>query len=217
MNKSIEVTDQLYEYLLDHNLRESDAQRALRERTATMPEAELQIGAEQSSLLSLLVRLIGAKEALEIGVFTGYSALTVARALPPEGLLIACDVSKEWTSIGLEYWKRDGVADKIDLRLGPALHTLDGLIADGRSVDFTFIDADKENVGEYYERVMKLLRPGGVVCIDNTLWGGEVANPKQTDPSTLAMREINRRVHDDERVNMALLNVADGMLVAMKK
>lgn len=219
MNKIIPFTDKLYDYLLDHNLSETDAQRELREVTAGMPQAELQIAAEQSSLLALLARLVNAHRALEIGVFTGYSALTVAHCLPSDGTLIACDVSDEWTQIARAYWERDGVADKIDLRLGPALHTLDELIAGGESgtFDFAFIDADKVNATAYYERCLTLLRPGGVVALDNTLWGGEIANAARTDADTTAMRAINQHVYQDSRVFMSLVNVGDGMLIALKK
>lgn len=219
MNKVITFTDELYDYLLTHTLRETDAQRELRERTAEMPEAELQIAAEQSSVLALLARLVGAKRAIEIGVFTGYSALTVAQCLPPDGTLIACDVSDEWTGIGRPFWEQDGVADRIDLRLAPALETLDRLHADGQAgmFDFAFIDADKGNASNYYERCLSLVRSGGVICVDNTLWGGMIADPERQDADTRAMREINASVQQDERVHMALVNVGDGMLIAMKK
>lgn len=219
MNKTIAFTDELYDYLLSHNLNETPAQRELREVTAPMPEAGMQIGAEQAAFMRLLVKLVGAKRTLEIGVFTGYSAMTVALGLPEDGRITACDVSETFTSIAREHWKKAGVAHKIDLHIAPGLQTLDRLIADGKAgaYDFAFIDADKVNYPHYYERCLTLLRPGGLIAVDNTLWAGKLVDPTHDDPDTEAIRALNRDVHADPRVESALVNVGDGMLLAMKK
>ena len=219
MNKTIQFTDELYNYLLDHNLNEITAQRELRAHTATMVEAEMQIAAEQGAFMQFLVSVIGANRALEIGVFTGYSSLTVALALPRGGRIVACDVSEEFTNVAKQYWEKAGVADKIDLRIAPALETLDSLVAAGEegTFDFAFIDADKANYVLYYERSLELVRRGGIIAIDNTLWAGEVTNPEKMDEDTVAIRNLNKHVFDDDRVVSALVNVGDGMLLATKK
>lgn len=219
MNKTIAFTDELYDYLLAHNLNETPEQRELRAVTAPMPEAGMQIGAEQAAFMRLLVKLIGAKRTLEIGVFTGYSSMTVALALPEDGRITACDVSETFTSIAREHWEKAGVAHKIHLHIAPGLETLDRLIADGHAgtYDFAFIDADKVNYPHYYERCLTLLRAGGLIAVDNTLWAGKLVDPTHDDPDTEAIRALNRDVHADARVESALVNVGDGMLLAMKK
>lgn len=218
-NRTIAMTDPLYDYLLANALRESALQRELREETARLPRAGMQIAPEQGQLMALLVELIGARRALEIGSFTGYSALCVALALPPDGRLVACDVSEEYTAIARRYWARAGVADRIDLRLAPALETLDALIAEGASgsFDFAFIDADKTNYDAYYERVLRLLRPGGLVAIDNVLWGGSVADPSAQDADTEALRALNAKLRDDARVTISLVPIGDGLMLARRR
>jgi predicted O-methyltransferase YrrM len=212
------LTDELYDYLLSVSLREPDVLRRLREETATMEQAGLQISPEQGQLMSLLVELVGASRTLEIGTFTGYSALMVALALPPDGYVVACDVSEEWTSIGRRYWAEAGVEHKIDLRLGPALDTLDTLLAEERvGFDFAFIDADKESYGAYYERCLALVRPGGLIAIDNVLWHGRVIDPSATDADTEAIRAFNAKLAKDERVSLSLVPIGDGMTLARKR
>ena len=198
---------------------ETPLERRLRAETAKMPGAQMQIGADQGALMALLIRLLGARRALEIGVFTGYSALAVASALPADGKLIACDVSEEWTRVARPYWEEAGLSGKIDLRLGPALETLAALLRDGaaESFDFAFIDADKENNDAYYEACLRLVRPGGLIAVDNTLWGGRVADPTVTDAETEAIRALNRKMRDDARVEACLLTVGDGVMLARKR
>ncbi len=183
-----------------------------------MPAGGMQIGADQARLLGWLVRLVGARRTLEIGTFTGASALAVAQALPADGRVVACDVSEEWTSIARRYWADAGVADKIELRLGPALDTLSRLRREGGSpFDFAFIDADKEPIWSYFEAALELVRPGGLIAVDNTLWGGQVANPDANDPDTKAIDAFNRRVTDDPRVDSVQLTVGDGLTLALKR
>ncbi|MDH3318558.1 MAG: class I SAM-dependent methyltransferase [Betaproteobacteria bacterium] len=209
----------LRRYLVAHGARETALQRELRCVTQRLPQASMQIGAEQAALLQLLVRLARARRCLEIGTFTGYSALAVALALPRNGRIVCCDVSEEWTAIARRYWKRAGVAGKIDLRLAPALATLDGLLAGGKAgtFDFAFIDADKANYLRYYERCLKLVRRGGLVAADNTLWGGSVADPRNKSVDTRAIRAFNRKLVRDRRVDMALVPVGDGLTLALKR
>lgn len=219
-NRSIPLTDSLYEYLLAVSLREPALLRELRAETARDPEnVQLQIAPEQGQLMALLVRLLGARRCLELGVFTGYSSLVTALALPEDGRLVACDVSEEWTAVARRYWQRAGVAHKIDLRIAPALVTLDALLAqDGAgSFDFAFLDADKENYPAYYERILTLLRPGGLLAIDNTFWSGKVADPTETDPETAALRMLNEQLHHDGRIDLAMLPVADGLTLVRKR
>jgi caffeoyl-CoA O-methyltransferase len=218
-NKTITLTGKLYDYLLSVSLREPAILRKLREETMSHPLANMQIAPEQGQFMSLLVQLLGATRALEIGVFTGYSALWVAMALPPKGKLIACDINEEWTSIARRYWDEAGVAEKIDLKLAPALKTMDGLLARGagQSYDFVFIDADKESYIDYYERAIRLLRPGGLILVDNVLWSGKVADANARDASTTALREFNKRLHRDERITLCMLPVADGLTLAIKR
>jgi caffeoyl-CoA O-methyltransferase len=218
-NRTIALTDSLYEYLIDVSLRESPTQLALREETATMPNAGMQIAPEQGQFMAMLARLSGARRYLEVGVFTGYSALAVAAALPEEGRVVACDVSHEWTAIARRHWRAAGVDHKIDLRLAPANRTLDELLAAGQggSFDLAFIDADKEAYLGYYERVLALLRPGGLVCVDNTLWDGRVADPEIADADTVALRHFNEVLHRDERVDLSLVPIGDGLTLARKR
>ncbi len=179
----------------------------------------MQIAPEQGQFMALLIELLGATKTLEIGVFTGYSSLRVALALPPNGKIVACDVSEEYTAIARRYWQTAGVADKIDLRLAPALETLDQLLASGQAetFDFAFIDADKQNYEGYYERSLQLVRRGGLIAIDNVLWSGQVANPQDQDNSTLAIRAFNDKLHHDERVSLSLVPIADGLTLAFKR
>jgi predicted O-methyltransferase YrrM len=218
MNRSISVDDRLYDYILANSLRESALLKALREETAKLPQAMMQISPEQGQFMALLVQLIGARRTIEVGTFTGYSSLVVALALPSDGHVIACDVSEEFTSVARRYWAKAGVAGKIDLRLAPALGTLDKLLADGEAghFDFAFIDADKPNYLGYYERCLKLLRTGGLMAIDNVLWSGEVANPAITDANTKAIRALNKHVHKDTRVSMSLVPIGDGLTLLRK-
>ncbi|MGB7737582.1 MAG: class I SAM-dependent methyltransferase [Steroidobacteraceae bacterium] len=218
-NRSIVLTDSLYEYMNDVSLREPPLLLALREETAELTQRSMQISAEQGQFMALLVRLIGARRCLEVGVFTGYSSLATALALPDEGRVIACDVSEEWTAIARRYWQRAGVDHKIDLRLAPATETLDALVAEGQggTFDFAFIDADKTNYLAYYERTLALLRTGGLVLIDNTLWSGRVADPEVADADTVALRHFNEVLHRDERVDLSLLPLGDGLTLARKR
>lgn len=218
-NRTISLTDSLHEYLLRVSLREPEVLRDLRAETARLAQRSMQIAPEQGQFMALLARLVGARRCLEVGVFTGYSSLAVALALPDDGRIVACDVSEEWTSIARRYWQRAGVADRIDLRLAPALQTLDSLLAGGEAgqYDLAFIDADKSGYGDYYERVLQLLRPGGLVVIDNTLWSGRVADPGVTDADTVALRQLNQRLLGDERVDLSLVPIGDGLTLARKR
>lgn len=210
--------ESLQRYIFEHSVRDQEILAALREETAREPMARMQIAPDQGQFMALLVQAIGAKRCLEIGVFTGYSALVVALALPEDGRIVCCDISEEWTAVARRYWQRAGVAHKIDLRLAPALETLDQLLAAGEAggYDFAFIDADKENYGNYYERCLKLLRRGGLIAVDNTLWSGAVADPGDQEPSTRALRAFNDTVHHDERVAISLVPIADGLTLALK-
>ncbi|HEU5330335.1 MAG TPA: class I SAM-dependent methyltransferase [Thermomicrobiales bacterium] len=213
-----ELTDALHEYLLNVSLREPGVLRQLREETAALPHAGLQVAPEQGQLLGLLARLVGARRTLEVGTFTGYSSLSVALVLPDDGRLIACDVSEEWTAIARRYWAAAGVADKIDLRLGPAVMTLDRLLTDGGAdqFDFAFIDADKRNYANYYERALQLVRPGGLIVVDNTLWHGRVLDPALQDADTMAVRAFNEQLHHDDRIALSLVPIGDGMTLALR-
>ena len=199
--------------------KETPLQRRLRAETAKLPMAGMQIGADQGALLMLLVRLIGAKRTLEIGTFTGYSALAVASALPGDGRLIACDVSEEWTQVARRYWREAGLANRIELRLGPAAETLTRLLREGaaETIDFAFIDADKTGYDMYYELCLRLVRPGGLIAIDNVLWSGAVADTQKRDADTEALRALNLKIRDDARVDAALLTVGDGLMLARRR
>ena len=201
-------------YIQAHAVREAQILRELRAATARVPHSGMQIGADQGQAMALLVKLMGAKRCLEIGTYTGYSALAVALALPEDGSIVCCDVSEEWTAVGKPFWKKAGVDHKIDLRIGPALETLKKLTG---PFDFAFIDADKENYLNYYERCLELVRRGGLIAVDNVLWSGEVANPAAKDGMTVALRKFNDRVHQDERVDLAMLSIGDGVTLALKK
>ncbi len=216
---TLKLTDSVYDYMLEHSLRESEACRLLREETAPMKMGMMQVSPEQGQFMAFLVRLTETRRALEIGTFTGYSALCVAQALPSDGRLVCCDVSEEWTSVGQRYWQSAGVSDKIDLKIGPATETLQALREDGEEgrYDFAFIDADKKNYLVYYENVLSLLRTGGVLLIDNVLWGGSVANPGKNDDDTNAIRTLNQHLHGDDRVLLSMLPVGDGLTLVMKQ
>jgi caffeoyl-CoA O-methyltransferase len=216
--RSLELDDRLYDYLVQFGTRESELLKDLRNETAKLPAAGMQIGPEQGAFMGLLVELIGAKRALEVGTFTGYSSLCIAGAMPADGKLICCDVSEEYTKVARDYWRRAGLESKIELRLGPAVATLDALIAANvEPFDFVFIDADKTNYSNYYDRAIQLVRPGGLIAIDNVLWGGDVADPKENDEDTQAIRAVNQMVRNDDRVTLALAPIGDGLTLARKR
>ena len=217
--RALRLDARLLGYLAAHGARETPVQKALRRETQRLPQAQMQIGAEQGALMQLLVRLLGARRCLEIGTFTGTSALAVALALPPGGTILCCDLSESWTAVARRYWNRARVAGKIELRLAPALATLDALLADGQAgrFDFAFIDADKANYLNYYERCLKLVRRGGLIAADNTLWGGSVADPRNQSVDTRAIRAFNRKLLRDRRVDMALIPVGDGLTLARRR
>ena len=218
MGRFVKATDALMTYLSEKGAREAPAQIRCREETAKMPMAMMQIAPEQGAFLQVLVKLTGAKKYVEIGTFTGYSALSVALAMPADGKVIALDVSKEFTDKARGYWKEAGVESKIDLRLGSGLEALDKMIATREGpFDLAFIDADKPNYDGYYERVLKLLRPGGLIALDNMLWSGAVADPAVTDDNTAALRALNAKIHADPRVDMALATIGDGVMLAVKR
>lgn len=218
-NRTIGLNDALYHYLLTVSLREADVLRRLRDETARLPQRSMQIAPEQGQFMALLVRLINAHRILEVGAFTGYSALCMALAMPPRGQIVTCDISTQWTDVARRYWAEAGVDGRISLRLGPALATLDALLAAGEegSFDLAFIDADKENYARYYERALELVRPGGLIIVDNVLWGGSVIDPAKQDPDTVAIRAFNFAVGADERVELSLVPIGDGLTLAMKR
>jgi caffeoyl-CoA O-methyltransferase len=218
-NRSISLTDSLYEYLLAVSLREPEPLRRLRAETATHPQVRMQIAPEQGQFMALLVRLMGVRRCLEVGVFTGYSSLAIALVLPDDGRIVACDVSEEWTAVARRHWAAAGVAHKIDLRLAPALETLEGLLASGEAgrFDFAFLDADKENYLRYYELALQLVRPGGLIVADNTLWSGRVIDPANDAASTVALRAFNERLHGDARVDLSLVPIGDGLTLARRR
>ena len=217
-SKTLSLNDSLLHYIQSVSVQESEVLKQLRAETAKQPMAVMQIAPEQGQFMSFLVQLLNAKKTLEIGVFTGYSALIVALALPPDGRVIACDINKEYTAIAQQFWQQAGVAEKIDLRIAPALETLDKLIAENHSntFDFAFIDADKSNYINYYEKALQLVRPGGVIAIDNVLWSGRVADPEVQDNRTQKIREFNQNLAQDSRVKISLLPLADGLTLALK-
>lgn len=229
MEKSdIQISKELYEYILSVSLRENDALRGLREVTAKDPSAIMQIPPEQGQFMALLVKMLGAKKTLEIGTYTGYSTLSVALAMPDNSITITCDINSEWANIGKKFWKEAGVENKIDLRIGPALDTLDGLLNDNQenTFDFSFIDADKINYDGYYEKSLKLLRPGGLIAIDNVFLFGSVVDPELldgdlktriSDSDILAMRSLNEKIKHDERIDLSMLPIADGLTLVRKK
>jgi predicted O-methyltransferase YrrM len=215
-NRTLTLDDRTYRYLLEHSLREPPALAALRAETASHPKVNMQIAPEQGQFMQMLVRLTGARRAIEVGVFTGYSSLAVMLAMPKDGRLLALDVSEEYTSIARRHWQAAGVADRVELVIAPAKDTLDARIAKGEAgrYDFAFIDADKSSYLAYYERLLTLVRPGGLIVVDNTLWSGEVANPDNHEVDTRALRDFNDALHNDERVDLALLPIADGVTLA---
>ena len=217
-NKTLSLSNALYAYLVEHSVREPEILQRLRAETAEDSMAKMQISAEQGQFMQLLVRLMDAKNCLEVGVFTGYSSLAVALVLPADGHIVACDVSEKWTTIARKYWKEAGVAAKIDLRIAPAMSTLDDLIKSGKSgaFDFAFIDADKINYLNYYERALTLVRGGGLIAVDNTLWGGQVIDRKSLNEDTQAIRQFNDRLRTDLRIHLSLLPLGDGLTLALK-
>ncbi|HIK56546.1 MAG TPA: class I SAM-dependent methyltransferase [Synechococcales cyanobacterium M55_K2018_004] len=217
--KTLGLGDRLYDYLLSVSLREPEVLQHLRQETSQLPNAVMQVTPDEAQLLGFLVQLMQARRTLEIGVFTGYSSLAVALALPEDGQMIACDVSEEYTAIARRYWQQAGVAHKIDLRLAPALETLDQLLSEGQAgcFDFALIDADKGNYLNYYERCLQLIRPGGLIAVDNVLWSGRVADPSVQDDATTAIRRFNETLYQDERISLSLLPIADGLTLALKR
>jgi predicted O-methyltransferase YrrM len=218
MTRHLAMTERIEDYVLAHT-HESQVARRLRAETATLPQARMQIGPDQAAFLALLARSVGARQCLEIGTFTGYSALAIASTLPADGKLICCDISQEWTAMGRRYWAEAGLASRIDLRLAPALDTLNDLLAHagGGQFDFAFIDADKAGYDSYYEACLTLVRAGGLIALDNMLWSGRVADPLQHDADTDAIRALNAKIHADSRVDAVLLTVGDGVMLARKR
>lgn len=217
--QTLDLRDDLYSYLLEVSLQESPVLRALRKETDQLENAQMQISPDQGQFMALLVKLIAAKQIIEIGTFTGYSALVMAQALPDTGKLIACDTSVEWTSIASKYWRLAGINDRIDLRLAPALETLQLLVDDGHAgqFDLVFIDADKVNIQNYYEHSLDLLKSGGVVLVDNVLWGGSVIDSRDDSDDTSSIREFNKCLSQDERVEISMIPIGDGLTIARKK
>ncbi len=215
---SISVDERLRNYMLDVSLREHPELRALRDETAKHEMARMQVSPEQGQLMQMLIRMLGAKTCIEVGTFTGYSALAVALALPDDGRLVACDISDEYTQIGVPFWERAGVSDKIDLRIAPASETLDKMIAAGEtgSYDFAFIDADKPGYPDYFERCLTLMRIGGVIAVDNIFMGGGVADPEAESDNVVAMRNFNALIKEDSRVEISLIPIGDGLTLARK-
>jgi len=218
-NRTLPLDDRLYDYLLKKSLRETPALAKLRAETASHPRVNMQIAPEQGQFMQMLVRLIGARRTIEVGVFTGYSSLAVALALPDDGRVLACDISEEYTAIARRHWQEAGVAHKIELVLAPALATLDARLAAGEAgrYDFAFIDADKGGYHAYYERLLELIHPGGLITVDNTLWSGAVADPGDRDADTLALREFNDRLLADQRIDLSLLPIGDGLTLARRR
>lgn len=215
-NRSIGLDERLHAYVMEHGVREPEILARLRAETAELPNAGMQIAPEQGAFMALLVKLIGARRCLEIGTFTGYSSLAVALALPADGHLTCLDVSREWTDIARRYWDEAGVADRVELRIGPGLESLDAMLADGAdaSIDFAFVDANKEDYPAYLDRLLRLLRPGGLMAWDNVFRHGEVADPAKDGTAVRATRELNRRLATDERVDVAMVPIADGLFLA---
>lgn len=216
--QTLTLTSHLHEYLLEVSLREADILRRLREETARMPGANMQIAPEQGQFMQMLVRIAGARRIIEVGVFTGYSSLAMALAMPPDGHLLACDVNDESTGVARRYWAKAGVAGRISLRIAPALETLQARLDAGEAGqwDLAFIDADKESYAEYYALCLALLRPGGLILFDNVLWGGAVADPERDDADTRALRALNRQLHADDRIELSMVPIGDGLTIVRK-
>jgi caffeoyl-CoA O-methyltransferase len=217
--RTLVLTDSLYDYILAHSVREPPLLARLREVTAALPDSNMQISPEQGQFLALLVKLIGARRCIEVGTYTGYSSLAVALALPADGKLVACDINSTTTAIARQFWREAGVESRIELRLQSALKSLDELLAAGGAAlfDFAFIDADKTSYRAYYEKLLVLMRPGGLIAVDNTLWSGRVADPIDMDADTAALRAFNDHVHGDRRVDLSLIPVGDGLTLLRKR
>jgi len=214
----LSIPHSIYDYLCRHSLREPPILARLREETAAHPRATMQIPPEHGQFMALILELMGARRTLEVGVFTGYSSLAAALALGPDGRIVACDISEEYTSVARRYWKEAGVDSRIDLRLGPALDTLRRMIERGENnFDFAFIDADKTNYANYYECALQLLRPGGLIMVDNVLWSGRVADPAENDADTVALRRFNEKLHGDSRIDLSMIPLGDGVTLARKR
>ena len=211
------MTDRLYEYVLSVSLREPAAFRELREETGRLPEGEWQIAPEQGPFLAVLVQLMGAKTCLEVGTFTGYSAAWIASVLPPGGKVVCCEINETFAAVARKHWANAGVGDRIELKMGPALATLDAMADRAGTFDYAFIDADKANYDAYFERCLKLVRVGGLIAIDNTLWDGKVADPSVTDADTVGIRDLNAKLFADERVSLSFLPFADGLTLCVKR
>ncbi len=218
-NRPTPLTDKLHAYLLEHSLRESQAARALREETAALPEHNMQIAPEQGQFMQMLARLMGARRYIEVGVFTGYSTLVMAEALPADARILACDISHEWTRIAQRHWENAGVSERIELMLAPAVQTLESRLEEGDAGqwDMAFIDAHKPEYIDYYEACLKLVRRGGLILVDNTLWDGKVVDPAADDENTRAIRTFNEHINDDTRVDISLVPVADGLTLCRKR
>jgi predicted O-methyltransferase YrrM len=218
-NKTMGMSDELAAYVLEFGTREPDVLARLREETAGIPQHDMQIAPEEGALLALLVEVIRARRCIEVGTFTGYSSTAIALALPADGRVVCCDISADWTSVARRYWEEAGVAGKIDLHVAPADQTLDQLLADGQeeAFDLAFIDADKTGYDGYYERLLRLVRPGGLIALDNTLWGGEVIDQRADDEDTRAIRAVNAKLAADERITVCMLPVADGVTLARRR
>ena len=217
-NRTLSIDDRIYDYLLSVSLRESELQKQLREETAGIEYSEMQIAPEQGQFMAMLVGLCGARRAIEVGTYTGYSSISIASALPEDGELICCDDSAEWTAVAKKYWQRAGLEKRIRLKLGPAADTLQSLIDEGQSgsFDFIFIDADKQNYEVYYEQALNLIRKGGLIAVDNTLWSGDVADLDNNEPGTRAIRHFNDVVKEDKRVQISLVPIGDGLTLIRK-
>jgi predicted O-methyltransferase YrrM len=216
---SYAIEDDIYRYLIDNSVREPNVLAELRQETLKLPNHNMQISPEHGQFMGLLVRATGAKRAVEVGTYTGYSSIAVAQALPSDGKLICCDISKDYTDIARKYWKKAGVEQKVELRLGPGVQTLDGLIKEGKSgtIDFSFIDADKPGYDNYYERLLTLTRPGGLILLDNIFQGGRILEASSTREGTVAMQALNKKLHADERVHLSMLPIGDGVTLCLKK
>lgn len=216
---TLNLTERVYDYLLSVSLRENDIQKKLRDFTDKMEWGIMQISPDQGQFMAFLLKLINAEKIIEVGTFTGYSALSMALALPDHGRLIACDINEQWTAIAKDFWQQAGVAHKIELRLAPAKDTLSALLAShqAESFDFAFIDADKQHYQDYFELCLRLIKPGGMIAVDNVLWGGSVADDNDQQADTLAIRDLNQQLYQDDRVDISLIPIGDGLTLARKK